>query len=178
MSHFMGHVTAEPLSLVDKLLMCLPCFASHVIRSADGSPYLLRKYLLPKRFSGAWWPGVFLHKFYRSDEDRFPHNHPWRFAVSLILTGGYIERRYKPDGQCIELSKHVRRPLTFNVIRAEDFHKAQLLEPKRGCWTLFVAWRHKTAKPGEEWGFWDIDHGCFVGWREYLPPGADGLEGD
>ena len=167
------------MTLLERFLMWLPCFASHVIRKADGSPYLLRKYLLPKRFAGAWWPGVFLHKFYASDADRCPHNHPWLWAVSLILTGGYVERRYKPDGKGrIELAKHRRGPLTFNVIRADDFHKAQLLDPERGCWTLFVAWRHKDAERGSEWGFWDLDNDRFAGWRDYLPPGADGLEGD
>lgn len=176
----MGNVTAEALSLLDRFLMRLPCFGSHTI-GAPGKPYLLRKYLLPKRFSGAWWPGVFLHKFYRSDEDRFPHRHPWRWAVSLILMGGYTELRYKPDdGRIlrIELSKHVRRPWSLNVIRHDTFHKAILLKPERGCWTLFIAFGHKKAEPGEEWGFLDLDHNRFVGWKEYLPPGADGLEGD
>lgn len=177
---------------LDRFLMWLPCFASHVIRKADGSPYLLRKYLLPRRFSGAWWPGVFLHRFYQSDTDRCPHSHPWRFAVSLILTGGYQELRFHPrhfhdyvtgdtggfSAAFSYFTLHIRLPWSLNVIRATDYHKAELLEPERGCWTLFVAFGHKRAKAGEEWGFIDPDTGVVTGWRDYLPAGADGLEGD
>jgi hypothetical protein len=177
------------MTLLERFLMWLPCFASHTIRDAQGDAYLLRKYLLPKRFTGAWWPGVFLHKFYQSDTDRCPHNHPWRFAISLILTGGYTDRRFKlwPAGiKPLKLyptpagfwGRCVRAPWSFNVIRATDYHKAELLEPDRGCWTLFVAFGHKTAEAGSEWGFIDPDTGVFTGWKDYLPAGADGLEGD
>ena len=169
------------MTLFERFLMWLPCFASHTIWGANGEPYLYRKYLLPKRFAGAWWPGVFLHKFYQSDADRCPHNHPWRFAASLILTGGYLEKRYHPSPGCecyATWSYHMRRPWSFNVIRSGDFHKAELIDPERGCWTLFVAFGHKRAEAGAEWGFIDPDTGRFTGWRDYLPPGADGLEGD
>jgi hypothetical protein len=165
--------------LIDWLLLHFPCFASHTI-GAPGKPYLLRKYLLPKRYTGARWPGVFLHRFYSSDEDRRPHNHPWKFAISLILTGGYMETRFDPkkhNGTGGEWRYHMRRPWSFNVIRSTDYHRAELLDP-RGCWTLFVAFGHKPAEEGSEWGFIDPDTGVFTGWREYLPQGADGLEGD
>lgn len=176
------------MTLLERFLTWLPCFATHTIQGQDGKPYLLRKYLLPKRFTGAWWPGVFLHKFYQSDADRCPHNHPWRFAVSLILTGGYRESRWHPAHWVptwwgvsklpADWSHHLRRPWSFNVIRSTDFHKAELLEPERGCWTLFVAFGHKQAEPGQEWGFLDPETGRFTGWKDYLPAGADGLEGD
>jgi hypothetical protein len=178
------------MSWLDRFLMWLPCFASHTIRDAQGDPYLLRKYLLPKRFTGAWWPGVFLHRFYQSDSDRRPHCHPWFWSISFILTGGYTEFRYRTpwriacDSRWTDIvskgqwGKYLRKPWSFNVIRARDFHRAELLEPERGCWTLFVAFGHKTAERGSEWGFWDLDNDRFVGWREYLPAGADGLEGD
>jgi hypothetical protein len=163
------------IALLDRLLRAFPCFGEHTICGPSG-PYLLRKYLLPKRHTGAWWPGVFLHKFYRSDEDRSPHNHPWQFAVSLILTGGYREWRFDRASQTFRA--YVRRPLSFNVIRAEDFHRADLLDPHAGCWTLFIAFGHKPAEAGEEWGFVDPETDVFTGWREYLAKGANGLEGD
>lgn len=164
------------MSLLERFLIWLPCFATHTIYDGKHRPYLLRKYLLPKRYTGARWPGVFLHKFYASDSDRSPHCHPWRWAVSLILTGGYMEWRLDTDSK--RWSYHLRRPWSFNVIRAHDYHKARLLDEERGCWTLFIALGHKDRLPGFEWGFWDLDRDCFVGWRDYLPPGADGLEGD
>jgi hypothetical protein len=184
-------------TLIDRFLNWVPCFGEHTIMGPNGQPYLKRKYLLPKRMRGSWWPGVFLHKFYQSDNDRNPHNHPWRFAVSLILTGGYTEQRYySPLRQAIDSRwrdntyegvwrRFLRRPLSFNVIRSNDFHKAELLDPKNGAWTLFVAWGHKKAEPGMEWGFMDTENKRaglpaprFVGWKEYLPAGADGLEHD
>jgi hypothetical protein len=164
--------------VIDRFLLWFPCFASHLIRVGPlpGIKYLLRKYLLPKRYTGAWWPGVFLHKFYSSDIGRDPHNHPFKWSISFILTGGYLEWRF--DTKTKRWAYHLRRPWSFNIIRAEDFHKAQLLDPERGAWTLFIAWQHKTAEPGAEWGFWDLDNDRFVGWKDYLPAGADGLEGD
>lgn len=128
----------------------------------DGKPYLTRWYL---------WPGaprtggdqvtpnspfaIFIHFFHRGDGDRDQHNHPWENSVSLILTGGYREER----------GDEVRtlRPGMINVIGMDDFHRVDLLEPKKGCWTLFVA-----GKGVQDWGFRLQGSKKFVPWREYL----------
>jgi hypothetical protein len=161
--------------VINWLLGRIPCFASHLIGTPE-NPYLLRKYLTPRRYLGARWPGVFLHRFFRSDADRCPHNHPWRWSISLILTGGYIEERVDRDTGA--RTYRTRRPLSFNVIRENDFHKATLLDTEKGCWTLFVALGHRQTQPGHEWGFLDPDTLIFTCWKDYLPAGADGLEGD
>ena len=172
------------------LLERFPCFGEHTIMGPNGKPYLKRKYLLPKRMRGSWWPGVFLHKFYQSDQAREPHSHPWRLAVSLILTGGYVEFRFRSPWQMAvdshwcdimpkgQWDKYIRRPLSVNVIRSTDFHRAELIDPVNGAWTLFVAFGQSKAEPGKEWGFIDPDTCIQTSWSEYLPAGADGLEHD
>ena len=84
---------ATPKGLFALLPIC--CFAAPGAEIAytietDGDPYLTRillSRLLPiKRLFGI---GVYLHRFHRPDIDQHLHNHPWRWAASLILNGSY-----------------------------------------------------------------------------------------
>ncbi len=149
----------------------LPNFGHHVIVGPDGSPYLLRIYLTPKRFWGAWWPGIFLHKFFRSDHDRDFHNHPWYSSMSFILTNGYTENRWNFEKNGYDT--YNRKPFTFNHIKANDFHRVDLKDEVNGCWTLFFAFKH-----AQEWGFWSIEKNKFIPWKEYLGVDSDGLVDD
>lgn len=116
-----------------------------------GRPYLTRIYLTPDYH---WWrdilPGVFLHKFWTSDPDRGYHNHPWRWAYSLILKGGYLETRELPKGWgfIVPISRNVRLPWRWNKITNEDFHYVTLLDEDEGAWSLFIA-----GPVGGRWGF-------------------------
>lgn len=129
----------------------------------------------PTRF--AFLPTVFLHHFLDSDQEEELHNHPWNFAVSLILVGGYVEERrvngvfravlgygsVEGVGHGIVEGVTTTRdvlPGRINVIRANDFHRAILRE--RDAWTLFV-----TFKKEQSWGFWSKKTGEFVPWRRY-----------
>lgn len=152
-------------------------FGEHTIYNGR-DPYLRRVYLTPQRklFSKPWWPGVFFHHFYRSDGDRFPHNHPWKLAISFVLRGGYTEHRWSRVTKSWTVRKV--KPFSLNIIRAEDFHRVELDDPIRGADTLFFAFRHKAKRTGEEWGFLDTDTNTFIGWRKYLGLEADGLAGD
>lgn len=114
-----------------------------------GDPYLLRVYLL--RVWRERLPGVFLHCFLRGDYDRELHNHPWDWALSVILSGGYAEERLV-DGS--RVSRRARLPLTLNLIRANDFHRVELFD--RHCWSLFIAGPRR-----QHWGFWDRATGEF-----------------
>lgn len=120
-----------------------------LIPGEDGSPYLLRRYLV--RLLRQWVPGLFLHKFYRSDADRELHNHPWSWAAAFVLTGGYVEER--KDGRNAPVVKRTVRPFTVNVIRRDTFHRVQLLDEERGAYTLFLAGRRQKGG----WGFLDTD---------------------
>ncbi len=120
---------------------------------------------------------VFLHKFHRGDDAGELHNHPWKWAFSIVLAGGYREERRARDCARSIVSigaKHsacvysrTLRPLSMNVLHADDYHRVDLLE--RDCWSLFVA-----GPRAQSWGFWDRRTGKFTPWREFvgLPPAA------
>lgn len=151
----------------------LPNFGEHTIFGPDGTKYLRRIYLTPRRKNSKkpWWPGIFLHHFYRGDQDRSSHNHPWRSSISLILAGGYFEHRYVPN----ERSWHSRAyfPGQFNKIGQNDFHRVDLIDEKNGVWSLFCAF-----EAVQDWGFWDTDNDKFIPWYDYLGKDANGLEKD
>lgn len=128
----------------------------------DKSQYLTRT-LLP-RFGAR---RVILHKIHRPDFDRHLHNHPWKRATFVILTGGYIEERLvsilQPrDGLPIfENEETSLTPGMVNHIHEEDYHRITHVEPN--TWTLgFLGERH-----GKEWGFL-MDDGKHVHWRDYF----------
>ena len=101
--------------------------------------------------------GLYLHRFHRGDDSPELHNHPWRWAVSLILAGGYVEERRKGEG----VVRHTYRPGALNLLLASTFHRVELLE--RDAWSLFLV----GPKVGH-WGFWDRHSGRFEPWREYI----------
>jgi hypothetical protein len=113
----------------------------------DGEPYLERYYVAGwnpiTKQSG---PAIFLHRFLASDPATAVHSHPWDVSLSLILVGGYREQRCGDDGR---LTEQDYRPGDFNIIRADDRHRIDLLA--EDCWTLFLAgpfaqpWRFHPA---------------------------------
>jgi hypothetical protein len=117
---------------------------------------------------GAVWPAVpwsiYLHRFHRGDIDRELHSHPWRWAVSLVLVGGYIEERRTADGR-IEMK--VCRPGSINRLKASDFHRVDLRDGE--AWTLFLV-GPKVA----QWYFWDRTTDREIPWREFLASKQNG----
>ena len=126
--------------MIEKLLVRitdrLPC---RMIDGHGGEPYLERYYLC-----GILGWHAYLHRFVASDPDRGLHDHPWRHAISLVLTGGYRERRLGPAG--VEHERSLR-PFRFNWVRGDDFHRV-LLDQGSSAWTLFL---HGPRAKG--WGF-------------------------
>lgn len=147
------------VKLLKKIVVKLP---HRTITGLDGDPYLTRWYL---------WPGgprsggdgvtpnapfaVFIHYFHRSDEDREQHNHPWDVSVALVLAGGYVEER----GDAVRTFG----PGSINIIRKDDYHRVDLLDPKQGSWSLFIAGKNVGS-----WGFRDDHTGEHIPWHEYL----------
>ena len=132
--------------------------ARHYVFQKDWIPDGLRPYL-PR-----WVPSVFFHEFLRGDDDREVHNHPWKYALSIILAGGYVEERAKKrgDGTYVVETK-TYRPGMLNIIRDTDFHRVALLDGKT-TWTLFIA----GERTGDLWGFLDTTTGVFLTWKEHL----------
>jgi hypothetical protein len=114
----------------------------------------LERYLVLRAFGLQ----VFLHRFLASDDDDALHNHPWDWAVSLILAGGYREQRLGPDQVVWERNF---MPGRLNFLRANSFHRVDLLEDD--CWTLFI-----TGPKAQSWGFLDLATREFLPWREHI----------
>lgn len=116
----------------------------------EGAPYLARFYL-PSESGGV---SRYAHYFFRSDAEGWFHNHPWREARCLIVTGGYREEVLF-EGQ---VTSREYRPGEVNVIKPDIFHRVVLLG--LGAWTLVEA-----EGNSEEWGF--IREGsCYERWDD------------
>ncbi len=129
----------------------------------DGKQYLTRYDIhgwMPADGEAKKYPlSIYLHRFHAPDFDPAPHNHPWEWSRSLILTGGYVERRRDPaDGAMRRVG---RRPGDLNRIDSDTFHVVEEL-CGRETWTLFSA----GPKTGT-WGFWPPERG-YTEWRDRL----------
>lgn len=120
----------------------------------DGSRYLTR-YRVLDLGTHRWC--INLHQFHRGDYAGELHNHPWRWALSLLLIGGYREER-RVGG---DVQVWTYPPLSVNALSAGTFHRVDLLDGE--CWSLFI-----TGPKTQSWGFWDRITGAFTPWREYV----------
>jgi hypothetical protein len=156
----LGMLAHDEATTIRKLEAAAERLPSRTI-STNGSPYLTRWYLWPAGPRDADDEGsdlpfaAFLHKFHRGDADRDQHNHPWDLSVAIVLAGGYREERGEET--------RVVLPGTVNVIRGDDFHRVDLLNPAMGSWSLFVAGRKTSG-----WGFRDRVTGAFIPQKDYL----------
>jgi hypothetical protein len=142
-------------------------FGVRLIEDEQNGPYLLRVYLTPKnRKRRTRWPRFYLHYFFRGDMDREVHNHPWRRARSLILTGGYTEYRWDPERR--RMSERIYLPGMLNRINRDDYHRVELVDPEAGCWTLFCSHGRVGPSDGKDWGFLNTDSGLFTPWGQYV----------
>ncbi len=78
---------------------------------------------------------LYIHHFHRPDADDAPHNHPWKWAFSFILVGGYWEYRAYENG---EWNLKWKAPFTFNFIPHSIYHRVDKMR-FRESWTLFFA---------------------------------------
>lgn len=107
----------------------------------DGTRRYLERYylgdLLGMRF--------YLHRFVDHDPDRGLHDHPWRWAASIVLSGFYYETR---RWSCSAVR-------WFNFLTGDTFHRVLLPTDRFGrhpreCWTLFF---HDASDDKTPWGF-------------------------
>lgn len=116
---------------------------------------------------------IWLHRIWREDADRHPHDHPWASAGALVLTGGYGEDRVCTDNRGISLEGaghawHRTRWLTpghVNLLPAGIYHRIVSVKPR--TWTLFIT----GPAHGRGWGF--LVDGRHVPSAEYLSPAGD-----
>lgn len=118
----------------------------------DPAPQRRRGVLIPTRNHG-----LYLHHFHRGDDEYELHSHPWRWAVSVVLAGGYSEERLGRGGR---IAWRTLGPGSINVLRANTFHRVELIE--EDAWTLIL-----TGPKRDTWGFWNRDTYLFVNHREF-----------
>lgn len=116
-----------------------------------------------------------LHKFWRGDDDRAPHDHPWSF-VTFPFTS-YVERYWEQEPFVRYDLTHDREYVELvwvertRVVKAWRFHKRNAKfrhivigradGKKTPFWTLVFSAGHSN-----KWGFWP-DPETFVYWREW-----------
>lgn len=150
--------------LLDGLLRSVAArLPSDVITGKDGTDYL-RRYTLfgwhhssPRRYPF----NVRLHEFVRPDEDRLLHDHPWSWAASLILLGGYEEERRVP-GTLHTTCRRRYLPGSLVFFGADTFHRIGKLYGK-STWTLFI-----TGPKTASWYFLRADGLQRIPWRKHL----------
>lgn len=167
------------MGLIERIL-CKLFPHTDIMRDDTDDLYLRRFFIYPRNKDfgkNKLKPRIYLHKFYRGDEDPFLHDHPWAFT-SLILTRGYWEEtpfvRFDPkltelqrnasltylDHETGEFRRKVFYPL-FSVLRrpAEWKHRV-ILKDEKPVWTLVF-----TGVKERSWGFWI--KGKLCPWRNY-----------
>lgn len=137
-------------------------WGAYVIPNADGSRYMTR-ILLPRVLGVR----AMVQEIHTADDDRDPHNHPWEWCFSIILSGGYVEERRegalgeevmwlrrRPGLGILRMSSETRRRCrTWNWIGENTYHRIVHLTKVEPTWTLFVG---GARRPGG-WGFLLID---------------------
>lgn len=159
----------------------------------DGSPYMERFWLMPRR--ALQWidekpqtdsglrpaadelglgfelrsdirhlPSWRLHHICTPDLDREFHNHPWSF-VSIVLRGGYVERRPHYDEPRWQLGANEEQSYTVTRLAGDvafrsyrDRHRIVHVLPD--TWTLVI-----MGPKRQTWGF--FTQSGFVGWRDF-----------
>lgn len=104
-----------------------------------------------------------LHRFWRGDDDRASHTHPWWFVTFPLAA--YYERVY--HNGCYFWGRHVRawrfhyRPANFEhyVVERSQVYAGG---PEAGSWWTIVL----TGRKVDTWGFYP-EPGKFVNWKDW-----------
>lgn len=114
-------------------------------------------YLTRWRIIQTPWFGLYLHRMTGPDPRPTLHDHPWNF-LSIVLRGGYIERRLDPLTMVVNEAHRIRR---VNRMRTHDAHSIRRLL-RVPTWTLlFVGARRRT------WGYVESDGSPVWHWTEF-----------
>lgn len=135
------------------------------IIKVNNTPYLRRFYIIPnvkldKKLDDRSY-GIYLHYFYRGDEDVELHNHPWDKALSFILCGGYLEEKRDNNTNIVTINDV--KPGTFNFIKNDNFHRVIKKPNVKHVWSLFI-----VGKKIQEWGFWDRETKEYVSYYKFF----------
>jgi hypothetical protein len=111
-----------------------------------------------------------VHRFFRGDDDRASHTHPWWFVTFPL--GAYQERVYRQGvhmwTRVVEAWRFHYRPAHFEhyVVKGvrldrSDFESGAWTWSKKPWWTIVI-----TGVKRDTWGFYPKP-GEFVNWKEW-----------
>ena len=113
----------------------------------EGELYLRRYYVSPKDRYAEYGVRKMVHYFATGDLDKRLHNHPWNWATSVILQGGYTEQRLTGFSEgAVHTTEHVYRPGDINRLSGTDFHRITDVLPH--TFTFFM-----NGPARRPWGF-------------------------
>lgn len=83
-----------------------------------------------------------IHHFYKSDDKRYYHDHPWWF-LTLVLRGSYIDVSASGQDKLTPGSVRFRKSShAHSVVVNHDYRE-------NGVWTIVL-----TGPKSRKWGFW------------------------
>lgn len=128
--------------------------SSRVCLLTTGEPYLDRFIL----YLGG--PCLRLHRFWRGDDDRAVHDHPWTFWTFPLTD--YVEVYWAPRAQ--HMRKRIVMRWKWHKREAEFRHFVigRADGKKKPFWTIVIATEVKR-----DWGFWPEPR-KFIYWKEWL----------
>lgn len=100
-------------------------------------------YLTRWRIVQTPWFALYLHRMDGPDSRPTLHDHPWDF-LSIVLRGGYVERRLDPLTRQVNEHRTVRR---VNRMRTHDAHAIRSLL-RVPTWTLLLVGARRRT-----WGY-------------------------
>lgn len=103
------------------------------------------------------WAALYVHRFDGPDPRSTLHDHPWPF-VSIVLRGGYYERRLDPVTMQVDEAHRVRR---VNRMRLGGAHAIMRLT-RNPTWTLMLVGRRVRT-----WGYWEPAWNGLWAWTEF-----------
>jgi hypothetical protein len=124
---------------------------AHIIGTP--TPYMTRVRSAPIKLPLIGELQLRLHHFHRPDIGPHLHNHPFRWSISLVLTGAYEELRLRGAASIVRRVRH------FNVLTDHDYHMIRRLHGD--VWTLFV-----VGPRVQRWGF--LVNGRHIDSSDYL----------
>lgn len=126
--------------------------APDIIIGGHDDPYLIRWHVIPRNplFN------IYLHLFWRSDDDRALHDHPW-INCSLMLIGWYTEHTIDAGG----IHHKTLRSAGDIKLRLSGKHAHRIELTHGTCVTLFI-----TGPVYRQWGFHCPEQG-WVHWQKF-----------
>lgn len=116
----------------------------------DEDPYMLRWFWIPRNK----YFNVYVHMFFRDDDDRALHDHPWA-SLSLLCRGTILEHYQDPNQEGLS-TKHIS-PGQWSYRPATFAHRLSVPKQNYLPVTVFI-----TGPRFRHWGF----H-CPKGWRHW-----------